>query len=246
MKIFNWRVTLGITLLALSTIGYLVHYLIFKDAHHIFIYLVGDIAFVFVEVLLVTLIIHSLLDEREKKTRMRKMNMVIGAFFSEAGIKLLDIISKYDPAIDEVTKHSEKQGTPEHKFAELNRCLKKHEYEIQQEKMNLEELRSFLISKRKFFLRLLENPMLLEHEVFSHLLWAVFHLTEELEARETLEDLPAIDREHLTLDTRRVYGQLAVQWVHYMRHLKDDFPFLFSLSMRTSPFDNNACAVIKK
>jgi hypothetical protein len=246
MKIFNWRVTLGITLLALSTIGYLVHYLIFKDAHHIFIYLVGDIAFVFVEVLLVTLIIHSLLDEREKKTRMRKMNMVIGAFFSEAGIKLLDIISKYDPAIDEVTKLSEKQGTPEDKFAELNRCLKKHDYEIRQEKMNLEELRSFLISKRRFFLRLLENPMLLEHEVFSHLLWAVFHLTEELEARKTLDDLPAIDREHLTLDTRRVYGQLAVQWLHYMRHLKTDFPFLFSLSMRTSPFDNNACPVIKK
>lgn len=246
MKIFNWRVTLGITLLALSVIGYLVHYLIFRDAHHIFIYLVGDIAFVFVEVLLVTLIIHSLLDEREKKTRMRKMNMVIGAFFSEAGIKLLDIISKYDPTIDDVTKHSEKQGTPDEKFTELKRCLKKHEYEIQQEKMNLEELRSFLVGKRKFFLRLLENPMLLEHEVFSHLLWAVFHLTEELEARETLEDLPAIDREHLTLDTRRVYGQLAIQWVHYMQHLKADFPFLFSLSMRTSPFDNNACAVIKK
>lgn len=39
----------------------------FSGPHHIFIYLVGDIAFVPIEVLLVTLIIHRLLETREKK-----------------------------------------------------------------------------------------------------------------------------------------------------------------------------------
>jgi len=34
--------------------------MIFTDAHHIFIYLVGDIAFVFIKVLLVTMIIHQM------------------------------------------------------------------------------------------------------------------------------------------------------------------------------------------
>ncbi len=37
----NWQIFLGIILLVLSTVGYIIHYLIFRDAHHIFIFLVG-------------------------------------------------------------------------------------------------------------------------------------------------------------------------------------------------------------
>ena len=66
-KILNWQVFLGISLVALSAVFYLVHYAIFRDSHHIFIYLLGDIAFVPIEVLLVTLIIHRLLSAREKR-----------------------------------------------------------------------------------------------------------------------------------------------------------------------------------
>jgi hypothetical protein len=59
MKHLRWQVLLGLALVALSTLFYFIHFLIFRDAHHIFIYMVGDIAFVPVEVLLVTLIIHA-------------------------------------------------------------------------------------------------------------------------------------------------------------------------------------------
>ena len=44
MKILNRRVLLGVILVLLSVIFYLLHYLIFKDPHHIFLYLIGDIA----------------------------------------------------------------------------------------------------------------------------------------------------------------------------------------------------------
>jgi len=57
---------------------------------------------VFVEVLLVTLIIHSVLEEREKKARLEKLNMVIGVFYSEVGMKLLEILSKWDPQIERI------------------------------------------------------------------------------------------------------------------------------------------------
>ena len=83
------RFLLGLLLILLSIFFYTVHYLIFRDKHHIFIYLLGDIAFVFIEVLLVTLIIHHLLGEREKRAMLKKLNMVIGAFFSEVGTPLL-------------------------------------------------------------------------------------------------------------------------------------------------------------
>ena len=84
MKRLNWQFLLGLYLIALSAAFYLIHYGIFRDAHHIFIFLVEDIAFVPIEVLLVTLIIHRMLDAREKRAMLEKMNMVIGAFFSEA------------------------------------------------------------------------------------------------------------------------------------------------------------------
>jgi len=51
--------------------------------------MLGDVAFVPIEVLLVTLIIHRLLSEREKRTRLEKLNMVIGAFFSEMGTDVI-------------------------------------------------------------------------------------------------------------------------------------------------------------
>ena len=46
-RIFSWQVVLGIMLILLSAIVYYIHFLIFHDAHHIFIYLLGDIGFVF-------------------------------------------------------------------------------------------------------------------------------------------------------------------------------------------------------
>ena len=53
---------------------------------------------------------------------------------------------------------------------------------------NLDELKLFLISKRNFLLMLLENPNLLEHDAFTDLLRAVFHLTEELGFRPRFSD----------------------------------------------------------
>ena len=78
MRLVRWQILLGLALLLLSALLYLMHYAIFKDAHHIYIYLLGDIAFLPVEVLLVTVIIHQLLTYREKKATLEKMNMVIG------------------------------------------------------------------------------------------------------------------------------------------------------------------------
>ena len=80
MKRHEW---IGIVagLLALSAATYYGHYLLFHDAHHIFIYLLGDIGFMFLEVALVTLVIDRLLHKRAQMAQEHKMNMVIGAFF---------------------------------------------------------------------------------------------------------------------------------------------------------------------
>jgi hypothetical protein len=245
MKRLSWLVLLGVALLGLSVLFYFLHYVIFRDAHHIFIYLVGDVAFVFVEVLLVTLIIHRVLEEREKKARLEKLNMVIGAFFSEVGTRLLEILSELDPEIEKQQQELSVQGGPaEQAFKRIRQCLGRHDCSIEIEKVDWEVVSTFLVGKRDFLLRLLENPNLLEHESFTEVLWAVFHLADELSVREHLDGLPDSDYEHLGGDMRRVFGQLTRQWLEYMEHLKVSYPYLFSLALRTNPFDRSASPVV--
>jgi hypothetical protein len=246
MKQMSWQVLLGISLLVLSALFYFLHYLIFRDPHHIFIYLIGDVAFVFVEVLLVTLIIHSVLEEREKKARLEKLNMVIGVFYSEVGMKLLEILSQWDPQIERIQQDLVvERKSANQKFERICGCLRKHDYRIESEKADLDTVKTFLLTKRDFLLRLLENQNLLEHESFTDMLWAVFHLAEELEARKSLQGLPDADHKHLSGDVKRVYGQLALEWLKYMDHLKSSYPHLFSLSLRTNPFDRSATPIVQ-
>ncbi len=86
---------------------------------------------------------------------------------------------------------------------------------------------------------------MLEHETFTDLLQAVFHLTEELTHRESVVGLSPPDCEHISGDMKRIYGLMVYEWLAYMEHLKDDYPYLFSLAMRTNPFDQDASAEFK-
>ncbi len=245
MKRPNWLVTLGIALIICSVVIYFIHYLIFRDAHHIFVFLVGHLAFVPIEVLLVTLIIHRLLGAREKRGRLEKLNMVIGAFFSEEGGELLALLSDADPDLEAVRNDLVMDADwSDSEYREVDSRLRKRRYEIDLAKIDLPHLKRFLAERRDFMLRLLENPNLLEHESFTELLRAVFHLTEELASRQDFSRLPESDLKHLTGDVVRAYSALVDEWLDYMKHLKDNYPYLFSLAVRTNPFDATASAVV--
>jgi len=235
------RIIFGVFLIGLSAFFYVLHFAIFRDYHHIFIYMVGDIAFVFFEVLLVTLIIHQILSEREKRALLNKLNMVVGAFFSEVGTGLLKHFEKFDTGRDKLNKELivGNDWSGEH-FDLIHEQLEKHKYRINSRAGDLEALRELLVSKRGFLIRLLENPNLLEYESFTELLWAVFHLEEELSHRKSFSDLPDSDYEHLAGDITRAYRLLVREWLCHMEHLKDNYPYLFSLSIRTNPFDPSA------
>ncbi len=247
MKYFKWQIILGVSLIALSAFFYFMHYLIFRDAHHIFLYLLGDIAFVFIEVLLVSIIIHEVLAIREKRALMEKLNIVIGSFFSEVGKELLKSMSGFDPSSRKIGQDfvvTDRWTLRE--FTETSNRLKKYTYDIDIKRGDLEALKQMLIKERTFLLRLLENQNLLEHDTFTNLLMAVFHLTEELESRNDVSDLSQADMKHIANDIKRVYTLLISEWLDYMKHLKENFPYLFSFAMRTNPFDPGAAPEIKE
>ena len=93
-------------------------------------------------------------------------------------------------------------------------------------------------------MRLMENPNLLEHERFTGLLLAVFHLTDELIRRQDFDTLPATDLAHLGGDAQRAYDQLIVDWVIYLEYLQKSYPYLFSLAIRDNPLDQTANPIV--
>lgn len=242
----NYKVRMGILLILLSIMLYFINVSIFHDLNHTEFYFSMNIAFLPIEVLLVVLVIESVINSREKQVLLEKLNMVIGTFFSEMGTELLKEISKYDlntakiretlimnsewsddDFLDAAEKIKDYDG-------DLNICCDDVSVKF------LESLKEYLNNKRDFLLRLLENPNLLEHERFTELLRAVFHLTEELNKRNDLKRLPNSDYLHLKGDIDRVHGLLILEWLHYMEHLMDNYPYLFSLALRVNPFDPDA------
>jgi len=236
-----FRLTLvAAVLVAASAAVYTLHYALFHDAHHIWIYLVGDIAFVPIEVLLVAVVIERLLAHRERRSLLEKMNMVIGTFFSELGTDLLGELT--DAVGDRQTVFETLSVSADWTPAHYRRALKRLgglAIRIDAERLDLARLGEMLASHRGMLVRLLANPNLLEHEAFTDLLWAVFHLADELAARPTLEDLPKTDRDHLAGDVLRVYRRLAAQWLRYCEHLQKAYPYIFSIVVRTHPLQPN-------
>jgi hypothetical protein len=245
-KTTSWMTWMSLALIAASAVTYFIHFLIFRDAHHIFLYLIGDIAFLFINVLMVTLVIERLLSQREKNVLMKKLNMVIGTFYSEVALELMNRFRGFVSNAPDLCGRLEiRPAWSKKDFQKAAEAARGFAYKIQIDKAALIDLQAFLGQKRTFLLQLLENPNLLEHERFTDLLWAVFHLAEELAFRgDKIDRLPAADYEHLGQDLKRAYSQIASEWVAYTQHLKESYPFLFSLAARINPFSPNPTAII--
>lgn len=236
----NWKIMMGIAMVALSMIVYFMHFLIFRDAHHIFIYLIGDIAFVFIEVLMVSIIIHQLLNEWEKKSHLKKLNMVIEVFFSEFGKHLLVYLSNFDKNLNKI--HDliiDKDESCKMDFKAAFKALKSYKADIEIDKVNLLKLSKFLTDRRRFLVNLLQNPNLLEHQTFTETIMAIFHIAEELAARD-LNNISKEDIGHTKTDIERAYNRLTYQWLSYMEYTEKNYPYFFLYAMRTNPFDEKA------
>jgi len=224
---------------------YYLHYRVFHNPYHIFLYLLGDLAFLPLEVLIVVVVIERVLAAREKQALLGKLNMVVGAFFSEVGNRfiadLIPALENQEAVFEQLAVSATWKASDFKKAASYAETIK-----VRADCCGIEllVLKEFLVQKREFLLRLLENPNLLEHERFTDLLWAVFHLAEELEARPEVTGLPETDLAHLAGDIQRVYGRLASEWVRYLEHLKQRYPFLFSLVLRTHPFQPHPSPVV--
>jgi hypothetical protein len=239
-------VLIAVLLVAASAAIYAVQCAVFHDIRDTIFYLLEDLAFLPIQVLLVVIIVERIVARGEKNRLLHKMNMVIGVFFCEVGTKLLGQLTPFIEDKERLrpwlgvgakwTAQDWKRATEE---------AGKFKYQVDIARMDLAATRELLAANRHLLTLLLANPNLMEHERFTDLLWAVSHLLEELMARSSLQGLPPSDVAHLAGDVVRVYTQLTLEWLLYCRHLQTAYPYIFSIIVRTHPLQDLPSAIVR-
>jgi hypothetical protein len=245
MRRYREILLIAALLVTTSIIFYVIQWEIFRDVRDAVFYLLQDLAFLPIQVLLVAIIVERILARREKNRLLHKMNMVIGTFFSELGTRLLGDLSAGLVDRPDVVRHL--AVGPTWTTADFRQAIAwsaKAEYRIDLARLDLPALKATLLAQRQLLVLLLANPNLMEHERFTDLLWSVSHLMEELAARPRLEGLPETDRRHLEGDVKRVYGHLAGEWLRYTRHLQQTYPYIYSVVCRMHPLQENPSATV--
>lgn len=195
--------------------------------------------------MLMTFVFSKLIALHTKKGRLRKQKMLVNAFFSEFGNTLLKQIAGLDSNRGELRQHAGSADKWDGDIDSIRTVFNSHSAKLKVTPENFTQIMDALDSKHSFILTLLEHPALVQHERFSNLVWAMFHLEDELRHREGFENLPASDVAHLTGDIERVYTNLIIQWVDYMVYLRDNYPYLYSLAIRTGPFSSVEDPVVR-
>jgi hypothetical protein len=238
MKPVRWGIALSFFFLMMSVIVYGIKTAVLgvESISDTVRYLFNALGFLFISVFMTTLVLNQLLTLRDKNEREEKTNIVKSVFFSEVGTPFLRVASRADPCQKEIYGIFTLNKPWHEVYAECTVFLDA-KVVLDISCLDLNALMNYLQSKRDFLLRLLENPVFLEQSHFTELLRALFHLTDELYSRPSLCELPCSDITHLTGDITRVYDQMRKVWLLYMNYLYEHYPYLFSLALRTNPFN---------
>lgn len=248
MRVRRWQLELAALLVLLTVALYAIRWFMFPGSsmhNEMLRFLVGDIGFLFLQVLLVTVFIDRVFQQREHEEMRQKLNMVVGAFFSEAGTELLGKIAVSDRNLGSVRDDLVPTGTwKPSDYAAAKKAFREHDVRVDLGACDLMELNAILSREKTYLLGLLANQSLLEHEQFTDLLWAITHLAEELAVRDDLGALAPADAAHIAGDVKRAYLLLGSEWIDYLSHLQAVYPYLFSLAVRTNPLDPDAQPVV--
>ncbi len=224
-------------LLLLSIIVYgLQLYLFFGNPYYsTLFYFLQDLAFLPVEVAMVTFIFQRFLHKQEVEKQTKKTNVIISTFFVEIGLEIITAISDCNINRDEIKEQITDMELSYKRDRGLRKDLQCLKFQMEASPDKIGRLKGILVKKKHFLVRMLENDHLLEHDSFTDTLWAVFHVADELQMRN-VDDLSDEDIAHLCTDLNRAYRGLVEEWVLYVHHLEEEYPYLHKTAIKRSPF----------
>jgi hypothetical protein len=215
---------------------YWLQLMFFHDGRNTMFYFMQDLAFVPINAVIVTLILNNFLNIREKQHAQKKINVTISTFFIEAGNDIIRELLEVTACREDFCRMMDPKGMSTRQIKDLKKQISEWELTLELDRQKLMRLAEILDSKMAFMLLMLESSNLVEHDAFTDMLWAVFHLADELHSRTGFSELPPSDIDHLSLDVRRAYRAILLEWVDYLKYLHSEYPYLYSLALRKNPF----------
>jgi len=243
---FKWYLLTSIILILISAVSYSMQIYLFHHESDTYFYFLQDLSFVPVQVLIVTFVIDRLLKRQQRISLLKRVYVAIGIFYNELGNELLKHCFELTSNKDDLSIKLEINAHWQVKeFDKAEKWINTNPVAIELTRERVEILKQFLDSKRMFILNLLENSNLSEHDTFTDTLLGVCHLSDELALRKDLTHIPPADLAHLSIDIKRAYHGIIKEWILYMSHIKKEYPFLFSLALRSNPFNDKSSVVIE-
>lgn len=244
MKTSIKNLVICMTLLIISTIIYFMEILIFRNSHETFFLLFQDLAFLPVEVLLISFILEKYLNSKEKQEKVKKLQIVVSAFYTDIGSPLIKKLSHFNTNFQILKEeYNLEHNLIHYDKKKILKLFGDFDYAMDSRAGDILDLKNFLLSKKPYILRMFENPNLLEHDKFTDMLWSVYHVLDELENRDDFNELSENDMDHLSVDIKRAYKLVIIEWFEYMIYLKKEYPYLFSLATRKNPFSDNVIII---
>ncbi len=244
MKRIRFDHAVIIILILLSAVFFLLQQLLFHNTEESEFLIFQDLIFLPLEVVILTFFLDRILKARERKERLEQINIVISAFFSETGSGALRSLNAVITDIDTVKALVDmKPSWTDKSFNSAASAVKGCPVHAALDALAVQALKNALPAKQDI-VSMFANPNLLEHDTFTDMLWALYHLVDELSSRTDVPTLPKSDIEHLKGDISRAYSLLGYEWVMYMKHLKARYPYLWSLAIRKNPFSEQTSVVV--
>ncbi|MFA0816614.1 MAG: hypothetical protein ACC608_12610 [Anaerofustis sp.] len=246
-KKFGWNQRIMLVLIVLSVLFAVIQLVLFHDTKESVFLFLQDLIFLPINILLVTFILDRIIQTREKQEKLDHMNIVIGAFFGEIGNDFLRLISQNIAEIDQIRQLVDMNADwSDRQFDRAAATVTSLSFTVVASNEYLQSLKQRLPADRMQLTRLFENPNLLEHDSFTDTLWSVYHLIDELESRADICTLPETDVRHISGDIVRAYSHLLYEWIYYMKHLKNKYPYLWSLAVRNNPFSEDPQIIVNE
>ncbi len=224
-------------LLCTSALLYAIHYLIFRDLHHLAIFGLHELAFVPLEVILVTLGLDKLVEKTHREEARSKVSIIETLYFNESGGTMLRYLTSFDPdaaRLRELLQVTENWRSSD--FRQAIRQLKSYPFLLDLDRIDFFGLHYHLSQRHEYYRSMLENPALTQSEAFTEMIMKIYLLWEELDGRTNLYQLPEKDRNYLAELLHEIYRELTEYWLDNVYNHSIHNRFRLHRAIESNPF----------
>lgn len=224
-------------LLCASALLYAIHYLIFRDLHHLAIFGLHELAFVPLEVILVTLGLDQLVEKTHREEARSKVSIIETLYFNESGGTMLRYLTSFDPdaaRLRELLQVTEDWHSSN--FRQAIRQLKSYPFLLDLDRIDFFGLHYHLSQRHEYYRSMLENPALTQSEAFTEMIMKIYLLWEELDGRTNLYQLPEKDRNYLAELLHEIYRELTEYWLDNVYNHSIHNRFRLHRAIESNPF----------